>query len=187
VTGPLRTGRQGLLVAVAGTAAAGAVLLVVAGRTWGSAVVETAVGGRVAVSATGSDVTPALPALGISLLVLAVAIIAARAWMRRLVGLVVVVVGGAALALAVTASDDVATSLMQQALAPTTTVPASTSGWAIAAAVAAGAAVVTGALTVLFGGAWPGLGSRYDAPSARARDETASAWDALDRGDDPTA
>lgn len=181
------TGRRGLLVAVAGSALAGGLLLLVGGRTWGSAAVETAGAGRVAVSATGSEVAPALPALGVALLVLAVGVFAARSWLRRLVGLAVVVVGGAAIAVAATARDDVAAELTRQAFAATGVVAPSTSGWAVLAVVAGGLAVVAGALTVLVGAKWPTLGSRYDAPAARPRDETASAWDALDRGDDPTA
>jgi uncharacterized membrane protein (TIGR02234 family) len=172
---------------VAGTAFAGAVLLLAAGRTWGSAVVTATGGRRVAVHTTGGDVAPALPALGVALLVLAVAVFAARSWVRRLVGLVVVVVGGAAATGALTARDDVAAELTRQAFAATDAIAPSTSGWAVLAAVAGGLAVLAGAVTVLFGDRWPTLGSRYDAPAARPRDETASAWEALDRGDDPTA
>ena len=178
--------RRGLLVAVVCTAGAGGVLLLAAGRTWGSAVVTATGGGRLAVDTTGGDVAPALPALGVALLVLAVAVLAARSWIRRLVGLVIVVVGGAAVTVASTARDDVAAELTRQAFAASGSIDPSTSAWAVLAAVAGTVAVLTGAGTVLVGARWPTLGSRYDAPAARPRDETVSAWEALDRGDDPT-
>ena len=190
MTGRPATGRQlirrhGLLLAVGGTAIAGALLLLAAGRTWGHADVQATGGARVSVSTVGGDVAPALPALGVALLVLAVAVLAARSWLRRVVGLVVVV-GGAAVAVAVTARDDVAAELTRQAFVATEAVPPSTSGWALLAAAAGGVAVLAGALTVFVGSLWPTLGRRYDAPAARPRDETVSAWEALDRGDDPT-
>jgi hypothetical protein len=176
-----------LFAAVVCTAVAGGVLLVVAGRTWGSAVVTAAGGARVSVHATGGDVAPALPALGLALLVLALAVFVSRSWVRQLVGLVVVVVGGAATALALTTRDDLAAELTRQAFASSASIAPSTSGWAVAAAVVGVLAVLAGAATVIVGARWPTLGSRYDAPAARPRDEAVSAWEALDRGDDPTA
>jgi uncharacterized membrane protein (TIGR02234 family) len=186
VTGRRLTGRQGLLGAVLGTAAAGGLLLLAAGRTWGHADVQATGGARVSVSVTGGDVAPALPALGVALLVLAVAVLAARSWLRRVVGLAVVVVGGAAIAVAATARDDVAAELTRQAFVATEVIPPSTSGWALVAVFAGALGGLAGALTVFVGARWPTLGSRYDAPAARPRDETVSAWEALDRGDDPT-
>jgi hypothetical protein len=53
--------------------------------------------------------------------------------------------------------------------------------------------VATGALVVTRGHRWPALGRRYETPAARAETqpagapvEGAGAWDALDRGEDPT-
>ena len=47
-----------------------------------------------------------------------------------------------------------------------------------------------GALTVLRGRSWPGLGQRYDAPAPRPVPEgpptERALWEALDRGEDPT-
>jgi hypothetical protein len=179
------TGRRGLLTCVAAIGVGGAVVLLAAGRTWGSATVAAATGNRQHVSVSGHDVLPSLTALGIALLVLAVAVVAARGRLRSLVGLVVVVVAGALLAAAATSADDVAAALRSHAFAVTDPIPASTSGWAVLVAVAAAVAAAAGAVTVLRGPAWPALGSRYDAPAARPDGET-SAWEALDRGDDPT-
>lgn len=57
-----------------------------------------------------------------------------------------------------------------------------------------------GALTALRGAGWPAMGARYDRPARRVATEpgpaaagpvtgrrTTEAWDALDRGEDPTA
>jgi uncharacterized membrane protein (TIGR02234 family) len=65
---------------------------------------------------------------------------------------------------------------------------------------------LTGALAVVRGGVWPAMGSRYDRPSKKARQADSespadgtnppadrgdmgqrSLWEALDRGEDPTA
>jgi hypothetical protein len=179
------TGRRGLPTCILATAASAGAVLLAAGRTWGSATVTATGGTRQHVAVSGHDVLPSLTALGVALLVLAVAIVAARGVLRSLVGLVVVVVGGALLAMAATSADDIAAALRGEAFAVTGPVPSSTSGWAVLVAVAGAVAVVAGAVTVLRGRGWPGLGSRYDAPVRRPEGE-ASVWEALDRGDDPT-
>jgi uncharacterized membrane protein (TIGR02234 family) len=186
------TGRRAFLIVLIGCLVAGAVVLIVAGRTWGHASLTTVTGSIDRVTVTGHAAEPALPALGIALLVLTAGMIAARGWLRRLVGLVVVVLGAAVVALSVAARSDVAHSLAHRAFAVArTTVPAHTSGWAVVSALAGVLAVGCGAVTVLVGGRWPAFGARYDAAGARGarRDGAANAmseWDALDRGEDPT-
>jgi uncharacterized membrane protein (TIGR02234 family) len=73
--------------------------------------------------------------------------------------------------------------------------------WVYVAGLGAFAVVVAGLLVAVRGGGWPSMGSRYerratknDAESAPDRDapdtpvaNSADTWDALDRGDDPTA
>ena len=186
------TGRRAYLAALAGCAIGGAVVLIAAGRVWGRAALTTVTGSIDHVSATGHAAEPALPTLGIALLVLTAGVIAARGWLRRIVGLVVVAVGASVVALAVVARSDVAAELRHRAFAVShTTVPAHTSGWAVVSALAGALAVGCGALTVLAGARWPALGARYDAAGARGgqRDgdlRAMSEWDALDRGEDPT-
>lgn len=186
------TGRRGYLAALAGCAISGAAVLIAAGRVWGRAALTTVTGSVDHVSATGHAAEPALPALGIALLVLTAGVIAARGWLRRVVGLIVVSVGASVIALAVAARPDVAAELEHQAFAVAhTSVPAHTSGWAVATALAGVLAVCCGALTVLVGARWPALGARYDAEGARGKTGSAdlramSDWDALDRGEDPT-
>ena len=66
-------------------------------------------------------------------------------------------------------------------------------GWFWTAAVASVLALVPAALAVRLAGSWPEMGSRYDAPGARAEAEAArepqteqELWKALDAGQDPT-
>lgn len=86
-----------------------------------------------------------------------VGIVATRTWGRVAVGIALVLAGAAA--------------------AVTTRVLA-VGGGAILCA--------TGVLVALRGPRWSALGARYDAPSERPVTDT-DLWDALDRGDDPTA
>ena len=186
------TGRRAFVVDLAACVVAGALILIAAGRTWGRAALTTVTGSIDHVSVTGHGAEPALPALGIALLVLTAGLIASRGWLRRVVGLVVVTVGAAVVALAVASRSDVADSLAHHAFAvASSSVPERTSGWAVVTAVAGALAVCCGALAVAVGARWPALGARYDAAGARgARGDTGpsamSEWDALDRGEDPT-
>lgn len=94
-------------------------------------------------------------------------IIATRSWGRIVVGVIVAV---AALAGIVSA------------------IAAWTMPWAPIAVAGLALTGSAGVLTVLRGARWPGLGSRYErsAPQAQGADDRAT-WDALDRGEDPTA
>lgn len=187
------TSRRAYLAVLAGCVVSGAVVLIASGRVWGRAALTTVTGSIDRVSATGHAIEPALPALGIALLVLTAGIIASRGWLRRLVGLIVVFVGGSAVALAIASRSDVGGELRHQTFAVAqSAVPAHTSGWAVVTALAGVVAVGCGALTVVVGAHWPALGARYDAAGARgARGDSEvramSEWDALDRGEDPTA
>ena len=182
------SGRRGLVVALAGCALAGALVLVCAGRVWGSATVTATAGAQQHLTATGHAAEPALPALGFALLVSTGALIASRRLLRRLVGLVVVVIGGAAIGLAATSHDDVVRALTRHAFAvQTADVHVSLSAWAVLTAVGGAIGVVIGAAAVLFGNTWPALGARYETPVAKPKADTETAtWDALDRGEDPT-
>jgi len=195
MTGPVAaTGRRGLVAALAGCAAGGALVLLAAGRTWGRASLTAQTGAHVSVHVTGRDAESALPAVGLALLVMAAAIVASRAWLRVAVGLVTVTLGGVVVGLALTSSGDVAAALQRRAFGvPAGAVHGSVSGWAVVTAVGGGLAAAAGALTVLRGSRWPGMGARYDAPgadaatTARAVEPATAAWDALDRGEDPTS
>lgn len=184
--------RRVFVAVLCGCALTGGLVLIAAGRVWGRAMLTTVTGSADRVSVTGHVAEAALPALGIALLVLAAGVIAARGWLRRVVGLVVVFVGAVVVALAVASRTDVSSALEHRTFAVAhTSVPPHTSVWAVVTAMAGLVAVGCGALTVVFGARWPALGARYDAAGARgsAGDSSATAmseWDALDRGEDPT-
>lgn len=185
------TGRRGLVIAMAVTALAGGLILLAGGRTWGRAVVTAANGAHVTIAVSGHGAEPALPPLGLVLLVLAGALVAARTWMRRIVGGVVVAVGASVIALGVASREDVASSLSSTAqrtyAVAHTGIGATTSGWAIVTVVAGVLAVAAGATTVIVGRRWPALGARYEPPTTSSRPvDESSAWEALDRGEDPT-
>lgn len=153
--------------------------LVAAGLGWQR---EAAGGlGAVTVELTGSDVAPLVQAGGLMALASVVAVHATRRVGRQVVGAVAAVTG-----IAVTAA-----ALSAQAGTPeevtTATGPA-------ALAVAGGLMVAAaGAAVVVWGRTWPTMGRRFERTGRRGPERPGqpgpsdrSAWDALDRGEDPT-
>jgi uncharacterized membrane protein (TIGR02234 family) len=173
----------------------GAALAAVAGsRDWSRAS-GTSGGVDVAAAVKGSDAAP---------LVLALALVALAAWgvvlvVRTRARQVVAVLGAlaAAGALAATvvavgeARDDAVAALLAKGAAEAAT-SASLTGWCFAAAAGALLALAGFVVTVVAAPGWPQMGTRYDAPSARADaepDRPASEqelWRALDDGRDPS-
>jgi uncharacterized membrane protein (TIGR02234 family) len=184
-------GRGSPAAAVVSCAVGGLLILLASGRRWAHVTLtDPTAGGQSHLAVTGHAVAPALPALGIALLALAAAILAAKGMLRRVVGLLIVLVAGAAVGVAVTAPGDVSSALEHHEVgAQGLAVHASANGWWVIAAIGGVLAVVAGLLTVLRADQWSGLGSKYDAPSAPkpTKDPAVLAWDALDRGEDPTA
>jgi hypothetical protein len=179
------------LLIVASAAAAGALVSLLAGnQEWASLTVTGQARQHVAV--TGRQVNSALPALAIALVALAVAVIAARGFLRRLVALAGAAVAVVDVVVAVYARHDVGNALAARVfgLPPHALGATGPHPWwwwpAVVGCVVS--AVAFGAIAVA-GGTWHGLGARYDAPQAAARqkDPDVAAWEALDRGDDPTA
>jgi uncharacterized membrane protein (TIGR02234 family) len=169
----------------------GLLVLLASGRQWAHATVSNISGGGSAqLSVTGHVVAPALPALGIALVALAAAILASKRTMRRIVGVVIVAVAAGTVAAAVTARGDVSSALEHREVGVQgIAVHASANGWWVLATVGGLLALVAGVLTVVRAEQWSALGAKYDAPSAPAptKDPATVAWDALDRGEDPTA
>lgn len=156
---------------------------------------------EVSVEVTGASVAPLSAAVSVVGLAAVLAVPSVRGWLRRGVGLVV-------LALALLALVDVVAVALDLAAR-------ARSWWAVEVAVVADQAqadvtliwpvltalgllgVAGGALlVVLRGGQWSGLSARYerrtspspaaDASSGQPRGSSADAWQALDRGEDPT-
>jgi uncharacterized membrane protein (TIGR02234 family) len=185
------TARRSPAAAVVSCAVGALLVLLASGRQWAHTTLADGTGGvHTALSATGHNVAPSLPALGIALLALSAAILAAKGVMRRIVGVVIVFIAAAVVGVGITARGDVSAALEHrevgvQGLA----VHASANGWWLVATVGGVIAVGAGVLTVLRAEQWSGLGAKYDAPSAPrpTKDPAVLAWDALDRGEDPTA
>lgn len=178
------------LPAVAAVAAVGALaVLLAASQQWGSAAVTSTTAARQHVSVSGRQVSAALPALAIALLALAVAVVAARGLLRRIAALVGTAVAVVETVVAVHARGDIANALSARVFGvPANSVPADRTGWWVLAGCGGVVATVAFGAICAAGGRWQGMGARYDAPQAAARqkDPTVAAWEALDRGDDPT-
>src|SRR3954469_9565344 len=181
--------KRGLLVTVTMTAVAGALLLLASGGTWGAATVGAAGAARQHVSVTGHDVAPAFSAIGLALLAMAVALLAARGPLRRIGGLIVVAIGAAALAGAFRARNDVGHKLALRVFASSAqTVGGSRPAWWVLVVIGGVLAVVAGAAVTIGAGGSGGLGTRYESPSASSKDngEPADPWEAIEQGQDPT-
>jgi uncharacterized membrane protein (TIGR02234 family) len=185
------TSRGSPVGAVLCCAVGGLLVLLAAGRQWAHASVhDLAAGGHLDLSVTGHEVAPSLPALGLALVALSAAIIAAQGTLRRIVGVVIVFVAAAVVGVAVTARGDVSAALERREVgAQGLVVHATANGWWAVATVGGVLAIVAGALTVARSSHWSALGARYDNPRAETpgRDPAVAAWDALDRGEDPTS
>jgi uncharacterized membrane protein (TIGR02234 family) len=149
---------------------------------------------------TGRDVEPLVPALGVVALAALVALLATRGWARTAVGAVLAAAG---LVLLLRSLPHVAAPspaharalLLDQGRATGEPAGAAVTAdvepaWPLLAA-AGGALLLAGGLgAVLRGRRWPGMSARYERPDAARPappEATAgAAWDALDRGQDPT-
>jgi hypothetical protein len=180
--------RHRLLIPAAVAAASALVVLLTVGQQWGSATVTGAA--RQHVTVTGRQVSAAPSALALAMLALAVAVVAARGLLRRAVAMVGTAVGLLEAVVAMRAGGDVMSALTARAFGvDVRLLPTRTTAWWIVAALAGILAAVAFCAVAVAGGRWQGMGARYDAPKAPARekDPTVAAWEALDRGDDPTA
>jgi uncharacterized membrane protein (TIGR02234 family) len=174
---------------VLGTAVSGGLVLLASGREWAHATVTVPAGTAAVLHVNGHNVASSLPAVGIALLALAAAVLAASGVMRRIVGLVVLAIGASTIGVAITARGQVSSALERKEVgAAGITVHATANGWWLLVVVGGLLALLTGLLTVARGAQWSGLGAKYDAPTATAKpkDPSMTAWDALDRGEDPT-
>jgi uncharacterized membrane protein (TIGR02234 family) len=184
---------RGLLGAIAGLVVGGVLVLVAAGRVWSTARVRVPGAPLSPVAVTGHAVEPSLSALAIALLALAAAVIAARGRMRRAVGVVILVVAGIAVGVSIAGRSAVSAALTSHEPGGLG-VPAhgSANGWWVVAAVGGLCGFLAGLAVVVRGGRWAAMGRKYEAPQGRsgqdavASDPDGSAWDALDRGEDPT-
>ncbi len=121
----------------------------------------------------GTKVVSGAQALGLVGLAGAVALVATRRWGRVVVG-VLVLACGVGVVVAVGRAR----------------VPSGAWGWASLTILGGVVLAASGALVTVRGRRWEALSSSYETPAARAEEPPATdkgVWDALDRGEDPTA
>jgi uncharacterized membrane protein (TIGR02234 family) len=194
--------RRELTAAVAGCALAGGLALSAGGQTWATATVtRQAPLPPVSEALTGSELAALVPACGLLLLAAAVAVVAVRGRVRQLVGLLAAVGGGTLLwsGLRALVADPGLGDLSDGTATGATAVEVGrAAAWPVLTVVAGLLAIAAGALVVLRGPGWTGMGRRYErtpaaaaaVPADRVRnreDVALDAWRALDRGEDPTS
>ena len=168
------------------------VVLVAAGRAW--AVVQVAAGPITeagTVAHPGTDLVPGVTALGLLGLAGVVALAATRRTGRTLVGLVLLATGAGVLFAVVGALGTVAA---EELPGQTGADRVDLTAWPWVTAVGGLLLLAAGLLTAAHGRSWPVLGQRYDAPAGTAAPQAPAEqltekglWEALDRGEDPTA
>ena len=185
--------KTGLVRAVLGIVAGGLLVLLASGRRWSSGVAHVPGASVTSVSVSGHAVEPSLPALGIALLALAGGLIAARGLLRRVVGVVVLAVGATALGVAIAGRGAVSSALTAHEVGGLAIpVHGSANAWWVVAVIGGVTAALAGLESALRSGSWAAMGRKYEAPDSSVPtvpvgDPSEAAWDALDRGEDPTA
>lgn len=179
---------RGRLVAVVGLLVAGALGLLAATQTWGSA---TLLDGR-ELAAAGQDVAGALTTLSLATVALALVLpLAGRVW-RLVLGALALVLGsllgahaataqagiGDAVATLVADATGLAGSAQQAELAAT-----ATTGWPVAGIAAGALAAAVGVWVLVTGRRWP---ARAPRAARYERSGSGLAWDVMDDGEDPT-
>ncbi len=182
---------------VIGLLVLGVVLLAASSRTWVGAQADLltggAVAGRQAVVAAGSAVAPAAGALGLVVLAAAGLLLLARPVVRLVAGVLVVLAGltaaGASLRVLLDPTSAVlpavaeASGLTPGSVTAADVTTVSSTAWPWVAVVAGVLAALLGVAVLAAGRAW-GTTRRFERDTAPARGDD---WDALSRGDDPTA
>jgi uncharacterized membrane protein (TIGR02234 family) len=166
----------------------GVLVLVTSGRVWARAASPRQA--ATALTVTGHQAASSIPATGIALIALALAILAGSGVLRRMVGAVTALMGVAAVGAAIYGRGNVSGALADREVGATgLAVHASANGWWVVALVGGLLAIAAGLMTAAWAPRWTGMAERYESPNAPKpkRDPAAVAWDALDRGEDPTA
>jgi len=194
-------GRRRYAVTLLVLAAASIGVIVAYGATWAIATVPVFAGQASAgqpgreIALAGRDLAPLGGAMGWVGLAGVAALLATRTWGRRATGVVVGLAGGVAGVVGLTfgltdAASGGGGAFVSAALGARTDAVAESVGitaWWVLATASGLAMLACGIAAVVDGPTWPRLGARYsrgaDSPAASA----AATWDALDRGEDPTA
>ena len=171
--------------------AAAALAAVAATRDWAHASGDAA-GVAVRASVSGSDTAPLAAALALVALAAWGVVLVVRGRVRRGVAVVGVLASAGVLATVAAAFNRAQGDAVDAAVDRGATGDAfvsGLSGWYFGCGVAGFLALVCFAVAVLRAPRWPAMGSRYDAPGARAEQPATEEdmWRALDRGHDPTS
>lgn len=196
---PEHSGRHGghrgyALTVVTGLAGAG--LAAVAGAQEWAAARGDAAGLRVEDSVGGADAQPLAAALALVALASWGVVLVLRGRVRRLVAGVGLLAGAGCLVAVVLGHGRARAAALEAAVAQgasAESVSTALTAWYVVAGVGAALTTVAFAVAVRHAPRWPGMGSRYDAPTAPGRRAPASPateedmWRALDEGRDPTS
>jgi uncharacterized membrane protein (TIGR02234 family) len=179
--------RRELMMAVSLLAAGGIVGLVATRLPWGQAYLD----GGGSIAAPGWEVAPLYQALPLFALAAAVAVLATRRVGRMLIGASLGVAALVSAYSSIMAGNVLGDRVRDWAVAAGYDVLGATGGSAaiIWYSVAGTLIFVAGVWIAVRGSKWPTMSRRYERGSARDEPtdrSTQSAWDALDRGDDPT-
>jgi uncharacterized membrane protein (TIGR02234 family) len=183
---------------LAAAALAGGLALSAGGQEWASATeVRRPPLPPVTVAVLGSDAAPLVPAAGLVLLAAAVALLAVRGLGRVVVGLLMALAGGvlgwSGLRVLIGGLASAVAALPGLGGPGDTAVAVHVaSAWPVLALLAGLLGVAAGVVTALRGRGWPAMGRRYERdagavlPARTDEDRAQAAWQALDRGEDPT-
>lgn len=136
-------------------------------------------------SVQGLDVAPGIRVLALVAVAAAVAALAVRGWGRRVIGLVIL---GCGVGIVVQAVERKGAAALTELLVSSGPVVVDPTLWPWAAALGGVLVCASGLLVVLRGPTWSAMSSDYQPPAAREPDPVShkGAWDAMDRGEDPT-
>jgi uncharacterized membrane protein (TIGR02234 family) len=170
--------RRDHLAAVASCLAGAGVALFAVTRVWVVRVEQRPGLSDLRTEQTGSDVQPWLIGLALVALAGTGALLATRGVARRVLGVL----------LALTGAGVAAGAVLARAGIDPGAAGAAGSVWPAASVLGGAAVVAGGVLAARHGHLWSAMSSRYERrPAAASLDEGRELWDALDRGDDPTA
>jgi uncharacterized membrane protein (TIGR02234 family) len=187
------SGRRGLVAALVLIALGAATLLMVASRTWWKVTVATPGAPTTTEVVAGSHAASAAVGFGLLGLAAVAGVLATRGVWRRLVGVIVALAGlAAAWSVWLGRGDGGWRGALNHSTPTGGQIVAVRAAWPWVALGAAVALTAGGVLVAAFGHRWPGWSGRYDAdrqgPAVREqRAAPHEMWDALDRGEDPTA
>jgi uncharacterized membrane protein (TIGR02234 family) len=170
----------------------GAVLAAVAGtRPWASASGDAA-GIKVDAAVTGSQTAPLLATLALVALAAWGVVLVTRGRMRRVIAGVGLLACAGALVVLVDAFDGAQEDAVEAVAdrgATGDVLTASLSAWYFAAGAGVVVTMLAFGVALVRSPRWPAMGSRYEAPAARAATpaDEEDIWRALDEGRDPTS